>query len=128
MPIVINRNTHIEPQTLFTQSAILSSGLLPRTCSEVTSRGLCSSGARRISCPLAQVRQGLGVGPDSLGVGGWLVPGPGGGAVPLRPVAVAASSGAAAGGVCHAMAFRTSARPGNGFTVLESGTAISGTT
>ncbi len=49
MPQVMPMNTHIEPQNLFTASAILSRMLSPRTCRDSTSLGLCSSGAARIS-------------------------------------------------------------------------------
>ena len=49
MPVVMPMNTHIEPQNLFTTSAILSRMLVPRTWSDTTSFGLCCSGALRIS-------------------------------------------------------------------------------
>ena len=52
-------NTYIEPQNLFTTSAIRSSRLVPRTCWDSTSLGLCSSGfsltfsARSRTCAVA---------------------------------------------------------------------------
>ncbi len=49
MPTVMPMNTHIEPQNLFTASAILSRTLSPRTCRDSTSLGLCASGAARIA-------------------------------------------------------------------------------
>ncbi len=47
-PTVMKTNTYMEPQNLLTASAILSSRLVPRTCLDRTSLGLCSSGACRI--------------------------------------------------------------------------------
>ena len=52
-------NTYIEPQNLFTTSAIRSRMLVPRTCWDSTSLGLCSSGfslifsARSRTCAVA---------------------------------------------------------------------------
>ena len=59
IPIVIPMNTYIEPQNLFTASAIRSRMLVPRTCWDSTSLGLCSSGfslifsARSRTCAVA---------------------------------------------------------------------------
>src|SRR6266702_2318778 len=59
MPIVMPMNTYIEPQNLLTASAIRSRMLVPRTCSERTSLGLCASGsclilsARSMTCAVA---------------------------------------------------------------------------
>ena len=48
-PTVMPRKTYIDPQNLFTPSAILSRTLLPRTCSDSTSLGWNCSGACLIS-------------------------------------------------------------------------------
>ena len=49
MPNVMPRNTHMDPQNLFTASAIRSRKLSPRTCLDSTSLGLCAAGSARIS-------------------------------------------------------------------------------
>ena len=43
MPIVMPMNTYIEPQNLY-RAAIRSRMLVPRTCWDRTSLGLCCSG------------------------------------------------------------------------------------
>src|SRR5450631_4097581 len=55
MPMLMIRNTHIDPQNLLTASAILSSQLVPRTCLDRTSLGVWSCGAWRISSARAAI-------------------------------------------------------------------------
>ena len=58
-PTVMKTNTYIDPQNLLTPSAIRSRMLVPRTCWDKTSLGLCCSGfclifsARSLTCSVA---------------------------------------------------------------------------
>src|SRR5450759_5124398 len=49
MPMLMIRNTHIDPQYLLNASAILSSQLVPRMFLDRTNLGVCSGGAWRIA-------------------------------------------------------------------------------